>query len=76
MQVRTTASSGIVAAKASSKAVAPVERRKPIANPSLEAADSDGSEEDDSREREVAMSSPMRGSELRATTKVCFCSIT
>ena len=82
---RTTASSGIVASKPPSKVVGPTKRRRntvskpmdsePLAEVAIEPdAQALGgiSEEDDSLEKEMAMSSPMKGSELRAMTKVCF----
>ncbi len=64
---RMTASSGIVTSKPSSKVVDPNKESK------VSDSEQDGGRllaEDDSREREMAMSSPMKGFELRST-KVC-----
>ena len=78
---QTTASSGLVASKPSSKVVGPTQKKNPSGaskNPGLEdlavETNTKGfggiSEEDDSLEKKAAMSSPMKGGELRSTTKV------
>jgi len=61
-----TTSSGIVTSKPSSKAVGPQMKKKTV--PDAEPDNLGGlSAEDDSREKEMALSSPMKGGELRAT---------
>jgi hypothetical protein len=73
---RTTASNGIVAAKPSSTVVGPSHKRKPtskLADPDQD--DFRMSEEDDSLEKELAMSSPVKGCELRAAMKVVHFSL-
>ena len=77
---RTTVSNGIVASKPSSKVAGPARKKCRVSK--RENSESEGSalgsdvlsgvsEEDDSLERELAMSSPMKGSELQSK-KVCF----
>jgi hypothetical protein len=69
---RTTASSGIVTAKPSLKVVGPNQKKR--GSKVLDSGDDgSGSAEDDSREKEMAMSSPMKGSELRSTKVRYLC---
>ena len=78
---RTTASSDIVS-KPSSRVVGPAQRSRASNSkregiPPPESNTLGGiSEEDDSLEKEAAMSSPMKGIELRSTTTVRFCHTT
>jgi hypothetical protein len=64
-----TASSGIVGSQPGSTTIAPTQKGKQTVASKLEDSSS-LSEEDDSRERELALSSPVKGSDFRATTKV------
>ena len=74
LPLRTTASSAIVASKPSSNTVRSKEKKR---ESNVLDSEEDGgglSVEDDSHEKEMAMSSPMKGSELRSK-KVSFRSI-
>ena len=68
---RTTASSGIVTSKPSSKMAPSHPKQKKRGSNGDADSEQDSSAEDDSREREMALSSPMKGSELRSA-KVCY----
>jgi hypothetical protein len=71
---RTTASSGIVTSKPSSKVVGPTQKKRGSKDSDSEQEGGGMSAEDDSCEKEMALSSPMKGCELRST-KVCRLSI-
>lgn len=76
---RTTASSAIVASKPSLKVVGPKPSSKVVGSKQKKResySEEEGgglSAEDDSREKEMAMSSPMKGNELRSTKVSLFC---
>ena len=65
------ASSGIVGSQPGSTTIAPTQKQKQTVASKPEDS-SNLSEEDDSHERELALSSSVKGSDFRATTKVHF----